>query len=104
VYVRACLIGWHPLAFYVSGSMHRRCILIIVQRDATQSSLYIILQGHSTCFGCQPHPSSRVHKTVTAASGTSRIFFVQLPPSNVAKLATLEAVVTVLYTPNDGCG
>jgi len=27
-------------------------ILIIVQRDATQSSLFIILQIHSTCFGC----------------------------------------------------
>ena len=38
-------------------------------------------------------------------------FFVQLPPSNVAKLVTLEggswpvpeAVVTVLCTPDDGC-
>ena len=28
-------------------------ILIIVQRDATQSSLIIILQVHSTCFRCQ---------------------------------------------------
>ena len=56
-------------------------ILIIVQRDATQSSLFIILQVHSACFGCQPHPSSGVHKTVTTASGT-----VQLPPANVAKL------------------
>ena len=56
-------------------------ILTIVQRDATQSSLFIILQVHSTCFGCQPHPSSEIHKTVTTASGT-----VQLPPSNVAKL------------------
>ena len=43
--------------------------LITVQQDATQSSLFIILQVHSTCFGCQPHPSSGVHKTVTAASG-----------------------------------
>ena len=51
---------------------------IIVQRDATQSSLFIILQVQSTCFGCQPNPSSGVHKTVTTASGT-----VQLPPSNV---------------------
>jgi len=24
----------------------------------------------STCFGCPSHPSSGVHKTVTAASGT----------------------------------
>jgi len=37
-------------------------ILIIAQRDAKQSSLYIILQVHSTCFGCQPHPSSEYTK------------------------------------------
>jgi len=87
-------------------------ILIIVQRDATQSSLFIILQVHSACFGCQPHPSSGLHKTVTKACGT-----VQLPLSNVAKLPwprwrevaaqkiwpLLEAVVTVLCTPDDGC-
>jgi len=30
----------------------------------------IIQQVHSTCLGCQPHPSSGVHKTVTTASGT----------------------------------
>ena len=51
-----------------------RSILITVQRDATQSSLFIILQVHSTCFGCQPHPSSGVHKTVTVSSGTGHIF------------------------------
>ena len=47
-------------------------ITIIVQRDATQSSVFIILQVHSTCFGCQPHPSSEVHKLVTTASGTGQ--------------------------------
>jgi len=57
-------------------------ILIITQRDATQSSLFIILQVHSTCFGRQPHPSSGGHKTVTTASGTGNIF-VQVSPSNV---------------------
>ena len=45
-------------AFYVYGSVHRWSILITAQLDATQSSLFIILQVHSTCFGCQPHPSS----------------------------------------------
>ena len=74
-----------PEVFYVYGSGHRWSILIIFQRDATQSSLFNILQVHSTCFGCQPHPSSGVHKTVTTASGLL-ILFVQLPPSNVAKL------------------
>jgi len=56
-------------------------ILIIFQRDATQRSLFIILQVHSTCFGCQQHTSSGIHKTVTTTSGTA-----QLRPSNVAKL------------------
>ena len=95
---------------YVYGSVHRWSILITVQRDATQSSLFIILQVHCTCFECQSHPSSGLHKTVTTASGT-----LQLPPSNVAKLPSLatleggsciipEAVVTVLCTPDDGCG
>ena len=59
--------------------------LIIVQRDKTQSSLLIILQVHSTCFWCQPNPPTGVHKTVTTASGT-----LQLPPSDVANMATLE--------------
>jgi hypothetical protein len=49
-------------------------VLIIIQRDATQSSLFIILQVHSTCFGCQPHPLSGVQNTVTTASGTGHIF------------------------------
>jgi len=56
--------------------------IFIVQRDATQGSLFIVLRVHSTCFGCQPHPASGVHKTVTTASGIG-----QLPPCNVAKLA-----------------
>ena len=49
-------------------------MLITVQRDTTQSSLFIILQVHSTCSECQPHPSSGVHKTVTTATGTIHIF------------------------------
>ena len=86
---------------------------------------YIELHGqqnikiHSACFGCQPHPSSGVHKTVNYSLRYWSYFFVQLPPSNVANqpvamfpLATLEggsctvpeAVVTVLCTPDDECG
>jgi len=63
--------------------------LIIAQRDATQNSLFIILLFHCTCFGCQPHPSPGVHKTVTTASGTGHIF-VQLPPSIVAMLVAAQ--------------
>jgi len=98
--------------FYVHGYVRHWSILMIVQRDATQSSLFIILQVHSTCFGCQQRASSGVHETVTTASGTGHMF-VQLPPSNVATLEggsctknrpVPEAVVTVLCTPDDGCG
>jgi len=86
--------------FYVYFSVHRRSILIIAQRDATQSSLFIILQVHSTCFVCQPHPSPGVHKTVTTASGT-----VQLPPSNVAMLVwprSREVAATKIMTSTGG--
>jgi len=98
-------------AFYVFGSLHRWSILIIVQRDATQSILFIILQVHSTCFRCQPHPSSGVHKTVTTASGTGHTSLQrgQAWPRwrEVAAQKiwpVLEAAVTVLCTPDDGCG
>ena len=63
------------LIFYVYGSVHRWSIVITVQRDATQSSLFIILQVNSTFFGCQPHPSSGVHKNLTTAYGTGHIFY-----------------------------
>jgi len=55
--------------------------------DATQSSLFIVLQVHSTCFGCQPHPSG-VHKTVTATSSIGHIFCAATSlPQGQAKLA-----------------
>ena len=42
-----------------------------IKQDATDASIYL-LQSYSTCFGCLSHPSSGVHQTVTAASGTGR--------------------------------
>ena len=49
-------------------------ILINVQRDVTICSIYfILLQNNSTCFGCRPHPSSGVRKTLTTANGTSHM-------------------------------
>jgi len=66
---------------------HATNILTIVQRDATQSSLFIILQVHSTCFGCQLRSSSGVHKTVTKASGTGHAVLLQ---RGQASLATPE--------------
>ena len=75
-------------------------ILIIVQRDATQSSLFIILRVHSTYFGCQLHLSSGVHKTVTTASGTGHIF---CAATSLQRGQVPEAVVTVLCNLDNGC-
>jgi len=50
---------------------------------------FIILQVRCTCFGCQPHPSSAVHKTVTTASDTGHIFCA-VPTWPSPSLATLE--------------
>jgi len=78
-------INWHfffrRYSFLALKAKSIEKLLITVQRDVTQSILFIIPQVHSTCFRCQQHPSSGVHKTVIIASGT-----VQLPPSNVTKL------------------
>ena len=85
--IKICLYS----VFYVYGSVHRWSILITVQRDATQSILFIILQVHSTCFRRQPHPSSGVHLTVNTASVTGHIFCAATSlQRGQAGLATLE--------------
>jgi len=68
-----------------------------------------LLQNHSTCFGCTSHPSSGVHKIVTAASGTGYSIWAttflqrgQIRPRWRKVVAVPEAVVTVLCTPDDG--
>ena len=38
-----------------------------------QYAVFIYCKKNSTCFGCLSHPSSGVHQTVTAASGTGHI-------------------------------
>jgi len=71
----------HITHFSKTMQQNLNTISITVQRDATQSSLFIILQVHCTCFGCQPHPSSGAHKTVTTASGTGHVLLCSyLPP------------------------
>jgi len=73
-----------------------------------------LLQNHSTCFGCSWNPSSGVHKTVTAASGTgnsvwTKTFFQRGPIRPLWRKVVLQtiwpvpkAAVTVLCTPDDG--
>ena len=55
--------------FYIHGSVHRDSILIRSNEMQKYAGIYL-LQNYSTCFGCLSNPSSGVHKTVTAASGT----------------------------------
>ena len=52
----------------------KRVYINKIQQDTTDAGIYL-LQNHSTCFGCLSHPSSGVHKTVTAASGTGHITY-----------------------------
>ena len=59
--------------FYIHGSVHRDCILIISNELQQYAGVYL-LQNYSTCFGCLSHPSSGVHQNVTAASGTGHSF------------------------------
>jgi len=54
-------------SFYVRVSVHRNSILIRSNEMQQYAGVYL-LQNHSKYFGCPPHPSSGVRKTVTAAS------------------------------------
>ena len=75
-----------------------------------------LLQNYCTCFGCPSHPSSGVHKTVTAASGTGHITYLYniLPQMWLKGHGGMllhryvigpvpEAAFTVLCSPDDGC-
>ena len=55
--------------FYIHSSVHSDCILITFNEMQEYAGVYL-LQNYSTRFGRLSHPSSGVHKTVTAASGT----------------------------------
>jgi hypothetical protein len=55
--------------FYIHGSVHRDSILIRSNEVQQYEGVYL-LQNYSTCLGCLSHPSSGIHQTVTAASGT----------------------------------
>jgi len=78
------------------------------------ADIYLLL-NYSTCFGRPSRPSSGVHKTAVAASGTDHTiwgasFFKrdQIRTSHLRKLAPQtvrsvpQAAITVLCTPDDG--
>ena len=58
--------------FYIRDSVHHDSLLIRSNKMQQYAAIYL-LQIYSACFGCPSHPSSGVHETVTAASGTGDI-------------------------------
>ena len=57
------------LDFYIHGSVHRDSVLIGSNEMKDYAGVYL-LQNYYICFGCLSHPSTGVHQTVTATSGT----------------------------------
>ena len=115
--IKICIRLWnciYSIAYYILGSVHRNSILIRSNQMQQYAGIYL-LQNHSTCLGCPSHPSSGVHKTVNAASGTGRSIWAttflqrgQIWPRLSKVVAQIllpvpEAAFSVLCTPDDGC-
>ena len=72
-----------------------------------QYAVIYVLLNYSTCFGRPSCPSSEIHKTVVAASGTDHTIW-DLIWSRLKKLASQivrsvpQAATNVLCTPDDG--
>jgi len=58
-----------PFTFHISGSVHRNSRLKKSNEVQQCADIYLLL-SYSTCFGRPSCPSSGVHKTAVAASGT----------------------------------
>jgi len=63
------------------------------------ADVYLLLNW-STCFRRPSRPSSGVHKTVVAASGTDMLYGEQACSPD--SMSVPEAATTVLCTPDDG--
>jgi len=57
------------LTFYIHGSVHCNARLKKSNEMQQYADIYLLL-NYSTCLGRPSRPSSGVHKTVVAASGT----------------------------------
>ena len=100
--------------FFFSQSISTTFILIRSHKMQQYAGIYL-LKNYSTCFGGLSHPSSGVHKTVTAACGTGHSIWATtflrrglirlLRRKVVAKILwpIPKAGVTVLCSPDDGC-
>ena len=54
---------------HICSSVHRNCSSKKSNKMQQYADIYLLL-NYSACFGCPSRPSSGVHKTVVAASGT----------------------------------
>ena len=95
-----------PHSIYIHGSVRRNSILV----RCNSVKVFIYCKIFSTCFGCPSHPSSGVHKTVHAASGTATTFPQRglIRPRCRKVFAQIlwpvpEAALTVLCSPDDAC-
>ena len=57
------------MAFYIRGSMHRNSRLKKTNKTQQYADIYLLI-NYSTYFGRPSRPSSGLHNTVVAASGT----------------------------------
>ena len=81
--------------------MHRNSRLKKSNKMQLYADIYLLL-NYSTCFGRPSRPSSGVHKTVVAASGTDHnIWEASLLASQIL-WSVPEAATIVLCTPDDG--
>jgi len=71
--------------------------MFIRSNKMQQYAVICLLQNHSTCFGCAPNPSSGVHKTVIAASGTGQITYHELYTLCNCNIVTLCPVKLLLF-------
>ena len=62
--------------FYIRGSVHRSSRLKKSNKMQLYTDIYLLL-NYCTCFGRPSRPSSGVHKTVAAVSGTDLLFGAQ---------------------------
>jgi len=71
-YMFRLAISYFPVnsrLFYILGSVHRNYRLKKSNKMQQYPDIYSLL-NYSTCFGRPPRPSSGIHKTAVAASGT----------------------------------
>jgi len=70
--------------FYIRGSVHRNS-RFNKSNEMQQYADICLLLNYCTCFGRPSRPSSGVHKTVVAASGTDHTLSREQASSNVTK-------------------